>query len=207
MKEKPILFSGPMVNAILAGRKTQTRRIVKPQPSAGVRETPFHRSGIEDGHGYQIKWPYELGMKLWVRESWGLYDSSPSDGPDRATIFYRATDGDKHEMRYQLWRPSIFMPRWASRIQLEVTGVSIERLQAITPENAIAEGLSMTKATIGGKKRKVYGCPMWEDWQYRQSPVDAFQTLWDEINGKRACWEINPFVWAIEFKVLQPEKV
>lgn len=141
MKERPILFSGEMVRAILEGRKTQTRRVIKPQPDS-ARNSVFVKSGFETKHGYEIKCPYgQPGDRLWVRETWGLWDTDPKDGPERAKIFYRATDENRRDLRYQRWRPSIHMPRWASRINLEITNIRIERVQDITEEDAKAEGL------------------------------------------------------------------
>jgi hypothetical protein len=166
-KDKPILFSGPMVRAILEGRKTVTRRIVKPE-AAG------------DG-----SWAYGVpGDRLWVREAWGLLDTEPKDGPEKATVLYRATDGERHDLRYQLWRPSIFMPRWASRLTLALVSVRVEMLQAITEEDALAEGFQT---------------------------VNAFAIAWDQINaggadpdhpGNPNSWVTNPWVWRIEFRRL-----
>lgn len=211
-RELPILFSGPMVRAILDGRKTVTRRLVSPRPPAvpdvvrisgsdyGIfsdsRALPseFRVSGpvwaVRQLMGREPEWkcPYgAAGTRLWVRETWGLWDTQPSDGPERARVFYRATDGDRHELRHQLWRPSIFMPRWASRLTLEVVGVHIERLQEITEEGALAEGVeSITLEDV----------PRPAAWSCRHD----FSRLWDAINGKRAPWEENPFVWVVDFR-------
>jgi len=161
-KEHPILFSSSSIMAILEGRKTQTRRIIRTQRT--------QRSSC----------PYKVGMRLWVRETWGLYDTEPKDGPEHAMIFYRASDGDNYELRYQLWRPSIFMPRWASRIMLEIVRVRVERLQDISEVDAKAEGVTAAS-----------------------SARESYQTLWDQINKKRGwAWECNPWVWVIEFKKL-----
>ena len=142
---KPILFSGEMVRAILDGRKTQTRRVIKPQPSAGVRRSVFVLSGLEDGHGRELRCPYgRPGDTLWVRETFGVI-TQPLTGEKSA--IYKAThkpefpneqlgfDGSK-------WRPSIFMPKWASRITLKVTAVRVERVQEISNDDAHAEGIS-----------------------------------------------------------------
>ena len=196
MKERPILFSAPMVRAILDGRKTQTRRIVKPQPEPFV--TKFfvneHGCGISEDEAQNHVWrcPYGIpGDRLWVRECWGLFDSQPSDGPDRAHVFYRATDGDRCELRYQLWRPSIHMPRWASRITLEVVAVRVERLQDITADDAKSEGVEVCKHFADANKGH---------------PLDphrvAFAWLWNTINGSDA-WIANPWVWVVEFKKLE----
>lgn len=218
MKERPILFSGPMVNAILEGRKTMTRSIVdasiedhpeswsaftvssterkyrdtwsisKPDPNGRIFGTP---SGTSCGRSTEL-WrgtcPYgEPGDRLWVRETWGLFDTQPSDGPARAHVFFRATDGERHELRHQLWRPPIFMPRWASRITLEVTGVRLERLQQISEADAKAEGVTPFPLDQEGD--------CWTDGTHRT----AFEYLWQQINVKRASWASNPWVWVVEF--------
>ncbi len=198
MNEHPILFSGEMVRAILEKRKTQTRRIIK-LPSWGNSWDDFE---IDSDYGLpmvicrntgclaEIHNPYGFpGDRLWVRETWGLYDTEPKDGKDNAIVFYKATDNERHELRYQLWRPSIFMPRWASRITLEVTGVRVERLQDISPGDAWAEGIIppyyKTPGTIGG------------DW----SVLTCYEELWDRLNAKRGHpWKANDWVRVIEFK-------
>lgn len=217
VKERPILFSGPMVNAILEGGKTQTRRIVKPQPMPGV---PF--VGIRDGIAVFEKWyhptismrsenkcPYgKPGDSLWVRETWG------SNGCLNCPIHYRATEPEwKNNTSNPLarWRPSIHMPRCASRITLEVTGISVERLRNISEEDAIAEGLSaitkdgqMVKYGISDRDglpgNDDYGWH-WSEWE--KDPREAYRKLWESINGPGS-WNANPWVWVIEFKRIQP---
>lgn len=206
MKERPILFSGPMIRAILEGRKTQTRRVVKPQPFMVLSAADWHSramSGV-DPYGCRPMGSHVLeemgatcphgtvGDRLWVREAWGLWDTLPKDGPERARIFYRSTDSDLHECRHQLWRPSIHMPRWASRIMLEITGVRVERLQEISERDAQAEGcerLELGPQQIGG----IPVHPM------TTSYAEAFQQLWQSINGPES-WSANPWVWVIEFR-------
>lgn len=171
MTEKPILFSGSMVRAILEGRKTVTRRVIKPQPSSGIRQSPLYPSGIEDGHGREMCWKYRPRDRLWVRETWqtGEYAGNEPCGP-----VYRATDPEwGTECVGWQWRPSIFMPRWASRITLEVTDVRAEKLHSITEEDAMAEGV-------------YHRCD--------------FKALWDKINGVKYPWASNCYVWRIEFK-------
>ena len=212
MKERPILFSAAMVRAILAGKKTQTRRIVKPQPSnvctdywrvvASTRrsmiDTWIPRGGVPNEfgefpkRGKHVRCPYGVpGDRLWVRECWGLFDTQPSDGPDRAHVFYRATDGNRRELRYQLWRSSIHMPRWASRITLEVVAVRVERLQDISNNDAIAEGCNGERwlDPDGSEGRGV-------------EPWEQFRELWESINGTES-WSANPWVWVVEFKRLE----
>ena len=186
--ERPCLFSGGMVNAILAGRKSVTRRVVKPQPAAGVRSSAFAPSGIEDGHGREIRCPFGgPGTKLWVRETW--YCDLPLSDPDRLDHTYYRADARRTgricdvipececDGRKGYWKPSIFMPRWASRITLEVTGIRVERVQAITEEDARAEGVES---------------------------VAAYRALWDDINGARpgCSWADSPWVWVVSFRRL-----
>lgn len=198
MKERPILFSGPMVRAILAGRKTQTRRLVR---------NPARLDGLMLA-GEEGEWsPYgRPGDRLWVKETFRyvLNDSSPHEpvpkrNPFIGGVYYKADPHswltNREELAGWRWRPSIFMPRWASRITLEVTEVRVQRLQEITPDDARAEGVvTEAKST---------------DWHGDQTQhlthdvacaVEAFERLWDEINGKRAPWSSNPFVWAITFR-------
>jgi hypothetical protein len=203
MTERPILFSGPMVRAILDDRKIQTRRPVKLQPPAATREViTFHHPDPRthfwafDG-GSLLDWahpcPYgNVGDRLYVRETW--QHSNHPFGPYEpdCTVFYRAdylddplgpdlersADGIRRQ-----WRPSIHMPRAASRITLEVTGVRVERLQSISDDDAFAEG-SPEDAT----------------W-----PRDWYRDLWNDLNAERGHgWDANPWVWVVEFKRLVP---
>jgi hypothetical protein len=180
MTERPILFSAPMVRAILEGRKTQTRRVVNPQPSSGVRTSVFVGSGVEDGHGREIRPRYGVpGDRLWVRETW----AEPSG--NRPDIYrYRADFHDHADTRIR-WRPSIHMPRAACRIGLYINAVRIERLQAITDADAIAEGID--GKTLG------------------QPPRLDYANLWNQLNEKRGFgWDVNPWVWVIDFSAVAP---
>lgn len=161
MTVRPILFSPPMIRALLDGRKTQTRR---------------------------LKFRAEPGDLLWVKETWA--DASPNG------IRYVATD-DIHELRRQ--RPSIYMPRWASRITLEVTEVRRERLQDITDDDAKAEGIRWSGRSEGYSYDPEDGGPGY----HRSAPRESFLKLWNSINGKRpgAAWADNPLVTAISFRV------
>lgn len=208
MKERPILFSSSMVLAILEGRKTQTRRVVKPQPwrnSVGQwlwerrkgEQIPFNPDLNEKLYPQtklQHVCPYGFpGDRLWVRETWGLYDTEPCDGPARAIVFYRASCDSRHDLLDQLWRPSIYMPRWASRITLEVKEVRVERLQDISEEDSLAEGcpdeLGSEYCVDGMSSRKAW-----------------YADLWDSINNQRGHgWESNPFVWVIAFHAISDE--
>lgn len=207
MKERPILFSGEMVRAILDGRKTQTRRMITPR-EFHRSDTPGYDWTFRDQaarwHDYRnkdfikAKSPYGVpGDQLWVRETWsfvgkqGVFDLHQAR-PDNCTPIYR-TDGTEVES----WFPSIHMPRWASRITLEVTGVRVEQLQDISEEDALAEGVAIDKGHIF----QVAGHPQWG----HITAVGCFETLWGAINGKRAPWASNPWVWVVEFERIAPE--
>jgi hypothetical protein len=213
MKERPILFSGPMVRALLAGTKTQTRRIIKDQ-SIGERFShmtddglahlewlgdPCCGSGVWDVPEYSanVAAPYgKTGDRLWVREShWWFKDECDHETgyyPPALTaddVEYRA-DG---ESTRHGWRPSIHMPRWASRILLEITSVRIERLQDISQADAQAEGAPPGHPSIDQISR---------EFGYPDFPRSWYAQLWEEINGPGA-WAQNPWVWVVEFKRVQ----
>jgi len=193
MKEHPIIFSTAMVQAILEGKKSQTRRIVKPQPDDdGLWDhtaLPMSiESDLEGWHGTtddtvesrSYKCPYgERGDMLWVRESYSPdYFKEGEHG-------YKA-DWNKVAKEYMNepnWEPSIHMPRTAARIFLKVEMVRVERVQEITWEDSIREGI---------------------DQSLTHTAVHHFKILWDKINGKRAPWESNPWVWVIEFSRFIP---
>jgi len=205
IRERPIIFSGPMVRAILAGAKTQTRRVIVPQPiESSSRTGPMwgHRdlAGYFADHIFAkcfidlVRCPYgAVGDRLWVRETFTLAvnpDDSPSEGEDAEPhAIYRAdwddrkgwpvvTDGSEFH-----WSPSIHMPRWASRLTLEITGVRVERLQAITTHDIGAEGINLSNNHQGARN------------EYRQ--------LWDALNAKRGySWDSNPWVWVLSFRQL-----
>lgn len=226
MKERPILFSGEMVRAILEGRKTQTRRVLKPQPKVDGKyllwspNKNFHFDGRLD----QISWgiedacPYgKFGDRLWVRETWV---SGTMNGGD-IWYRYRATD-EKDVLEGTKWKPSIFMKRHASRILLEVVSVRVERLQDISEEDAEAEGISQLFDEKTKRSRPECNSDSWKNylwhgnwgqygmgnkksdaWHYQYSGYekarDSFSSLWEAINGPGS-WEKNPWVWVIEFK-------
>ena len=178
MKERPILFSGPMVRAILDGRKTMTRRVMKPQPE----DYPYH-------HGLAVyrvakKCTYGVpGDLLWVRETWASdVDGCPAGLSYRADHLDPRGDGPANPMR---WRPSIFMPRWASRLTLRITSIRVERVQDITEADARAEGFK----DVAGKYARGDEARIW------------FAELWDDINAKRGFgWDANPWVWVVGFE-------
>lgn len=206
MTERPILFSGEMVRAILENRKTQTRRVIKPHRgyechtvcSPGLAADPwavwFHYSEtVRVGH--IVECPYgQPGDRLWVRETWG-YDWF-DDGQSVAykNIVYRADDGaqPRDQGDPAPWRPAIFMPRWASRITLEITKVRVERLQQISIRDIYAEGLTI---------------PCLDDNPSTETldaiAIGSWRNLWDQINAKRGFgWDKNPWCWVIEFRRL-----
>jgi hypothetical protein len=186
-KETPIIFSTPMVQAILEGGKTMTRRVVKCAPYSGSEEEL--PTQYIDGN---ITCPYgQVGDKLWVRETFAVirddlfggtrhqqykadrpYDKYPGDWPE---------DEAKGNPDAPKWKPSIHMPKKYARIWLEITDVRVERLQSIENLDALAEGMHI-------------------DWSVENNPIKQFQKLWDSINGKKHPWESNPWVWIIEFK-------
>ena len=212
MKEHPIIFSGPMVRAILDGRKTQTRRVVKPQPPNKTRHMQLTEGEwCAFGEGTQVaggawcgetgdppfnrwKCPYgQRGDMLWVREIW----KPTCSGLTVDTYVRYCADDSRREIVHNLecrghdterWRPSIHMPRWASRLTLEVTGVRVERVQDITPDDALAEGVWEHPPDAHG---------------FRSELRPAFHELWDSINAKRGYpWESNPWVWVVEFAMV-----
>ena len=196
MKERPILFSGPMVRAILEGRKTQTRRILKRKFPFGEIETTVTSLGGCPVHFPDGTWEYEwcpyglIGQHLWVRETWR---TAQHPFPIGYPYEYRATAEADMTPVDGKWKPSIFMPRAASRITLEITNIRCEQLFAISESDAIAEGVEK--------------CPDGSYKHYGKTPGKynfarfSYTSLWDQINGEGA-WEQNPFVWVIEFKVL-----
>lgn len=202
-RTKPILFSGPMVRALLEGRKTQTRRILKTQPHAGLRDSVFVASGVEDGHGREIKIPYYPGDLLWVRETWQQWPPQNRMLMEDRPRIYRATDEEPRgpfpewsnwsDGKFR-WRPGIHMNRWASRLTLEVTDVRIQRLHEISEADARAEGCPVTW------DGKPYDPPTPEQDSWQGYGRYSFCLLWSEINGKDS-WAANPWVAAISFIV------
>lgn len=210
VRERPIIFSGDMVCAILEGRKCQTRRVVKNELVQLVDRTGHTGSFNADRSEIVIEsWsipvtnPYGVpGDRLWVREAFFDYDSGmpPDSIPIDARIEYRATPWT-HEFADSEdcgpWKPSIHMPRWASRINLEVLNIRVDRLQDISEEDARAEGFSSE-----GREGSLNGVPATVHYL---DPVVWYAHLWDGINGKRGYgWASNPWVWVIEFKMVQP---
>lgn len=192
MKERPILFSAPMVRALLAGTKTQTRRVVHPHHLAQINLT----RGAAVAY-WSEPMPYgRPGDRLWVRETFGFSGSGYI--PD---IHFRATNPEAPILGR--WHPSIHMRRIDSRITLEITSVRVERLQEISEADAAAEGL-----TFSAKARRSDGCMgIYElrmpdgKLNFNDNARDLFRTLWEQINGP-CSWDANPWVWVIEFRRL-----
>jgi hypothetical protein len=210
MKERPILFSAPMIRALLAGSKTQTRRAVANVDADGTVWRSRHRiAGVRpftDAPPDILEWcPYgQPGDQLWVRECWAPNSGSAGGFLYRADHF-SAASFSSIDLKTGIcthstarWRPSINMPRIASRITLEVTGVRVERLQDISEADAVAEGIEpYTDFAPAGQHWRRYrdggmNC-------YVDNPIASYASLWTEINGPGS-WEANPWVWVVEFK-------
>lgn len=206
MKERPILFSAPMVRAILARAKTQTRRVVKPQPIMRDGEPLWPNDAKKPrGRGFE-DCPYgRPGDRLWVREAHSIgpgpgvpLQPGETAGALRWPHVTYLADGavERRDMRWKgafgVGRPSIHMFRWASRITLEVTDVRVERLQHISADDAKAEGIS---EFIGG-----WWCEHDDAEQVAgMTPQEGYRQLWERINGPES-WAANPWVWVVEFK-------
>ena len=209
MREKPILFSGPMVQAILDGRKTMTRRVVKPQPEGQLECVIRHEvsgracwmvpGADQMAKDFRFHTSYEVGTKLWVREAWAANIPGCPNG-----ITYKADhidpkgDGPANPIK---WKPSIHMPKAAARIWLEVVNVRVERLQGITEEDAIKEGFEGFPCDhpIGR-----YACEDCMNSGWREPPSLEFMETWQSLNDKRGYgWDVNPWVWVVEFKRLE----
>lgn len=185
MAERPIIFSGPMVRAILDGRKTQTRRVVKPQPPDSV--AGLYCDGNSEWFStafYDVRrrCPFgRTGDRLWVRETLAEYDGRWFYDADQSPV--ECVPPYSHS---GTCCPSIHMPRWASRITLEITGIRVEQVQAVSEEDARAEGV----------------IPAPHEMADYSSPCRAeYRELWDSLNAKRGYgWDVNPLVFVIEFK-------
>ncbi len=229
MVEHPILFSGPMVRAILEGRKTQTRRVIKrpPVPYEWPTDGPQFAFLAKDypslkkmGHiavGLQHNaWvcPYgSVGDRLWVRETWAYHLSADREKSVQEWVKEEASEGRLHlDFRASghmqtgcggaagRWRPSIHQPRWASRILLEVTEVRVQRLNDIDDDDALAEGLKDT-LQWGDETVKEN---RYEVGDIKSSDaIECYALLWDSINGEGS-WDTNPWVWAVSFRRIQP---
>jgi len=195
MKERPIIFSAEMVKAILEGRKTQTRRVCKQANEwaktydhswvyCDKKRNEWQFKGRSTFSGliepFILTCPYgQVGDHLWVREAYCIQSGDMA--------IYKADCSENFAKEFK-WYPSIHLPRWASRITLEITDVRVERLQEITEEDAIAEGCSLMVGTTAGGNMGI------------ASARYSFMKLWDSLNAKRGYgWDKNPWVWVIEF--------
>jgi len=223
-RERPILFRAPMVRANRAGRKTQTRRIMNPQPvpipPEVKRASPYDDSGfwwacsaaksmlsLYDAPG---GCPYgHRGDRLWVRETWAPFAVGNRTGISPQCVAYRAScdadggfdyvnNGDEiMRLKVTKWKPSIFMPRWACRNVYEITEVRVQRVNEISEEDARAEGFSADPipGKVNGKPAKIAF----------YDPIRWYAALWDAINGDRAPWASNPWVFAISYRPVPGE--
>lgn len=216
MKERPILFSAPMVRAMLAGMKTQTRRVFADRDVNGdelhtpaamqasaSREGRWFFCARKSGHVYGVDCPYgKPGDRLWVRETWGNTGAGvwtvadARSGLGGGKTVYRA-DGERPGCG---WFPSIHMPREFSRLLLEITDVRVQRLQGISEADAIAEGCSVE---LLPSLRVPRDSPMAKKPMIFCGMRDVYAALWESINGAGS-WDANPWVWAITFKRVQP---
>lgn len=262
MKETGLMFKAPLVLAILSGQKTQTRRVMKPQPASCTHDawpTKWVGEGCEwhcavCGNGNRLNPRAQTGVsgincpmgqpgdRIYVRETWN--PDPPCDGTWAYTQWAGCRQGQIEGVPKQfrtpehcmyaastdaelVWTPSVHMPKWAARIWLEITAVRVERLQSITEQDAIAEGIERTE--------DFFGCPCWRDYSEPEGPdaavcpddpIGSFQTLWDSTTGRPALpanenskryarvkhwldthpdttgWDANPWVWVIEFKTI-----
>lgn len=212
-KERPIIFSAPMVRAIFSGKKTQTRRIVKPQPGTkngmvnaaycGDRNVWLPTGNFTpDNPSREYRCPFGApGDRLWVRELWCLLrelDALPGGQCDSDSRVHHCADFDDVRPSWAgRRRPARFMPRWASRITLEITKIRVERLRDIGKDgrhakDVLAEGI--TRELIDNQEKFFH---------VDDSPALAFAMLWDSINGKKYPWASNPWVWVVDFKPLE----
>jgi hypothetical protein len=210
MKERPILMSGPLVLATLADRKWKTRRVIVPQPPRQlflVDQNDFNTWVLasrdnpnKPDWSFSIHCPYgRVGDRLWVRETWayvpatayrasaGVQQTADPTDPDHAAIYRAGWDRSNPGTR---WRPSIHMPRWASRLIVEITDIQVEQLQQISLDDMRAEGIRPDQEA---------------SLLWRESLADNFRALWDAINAKRGYgWPVNPWVWVVSYKRVQP---
>jgi hypothetical protein len=221
MKERPMIFSGPMVRAILDGKKTQTRRVVKPRQTTPKTPPLTMEPWIVDGEqqtyddgiplwiGTHPDYPTvdkwfacdygQPGDRLWVREMWAVY----GEFKDGTGYCYRA-DGDKSGVR---WRSPIYMPRALSRITLEITDVRVERVQGLSEADARAEGVGATVRArlLGVPDEEAVSVDPDPQFQFPALHRNSFATVWNTINGWRpgCAWQDNPWVWVVSFKRVQ----
>lgn len=213
MRERGMIFNAEMVRALLDGRKTQTRRVLTPlqlgliELAAIAGECYPLESGQQHTNSqsyYRELCPFgDVGDRLWVREAFRVH----SKATDVATLVYRASERQSWTQQTrrvpisecnkpvspEAWTPSLHMPRWASRITLEITGVRVERLSSMTEEDARAEGCMGGHDSIPG-------------YMYSATPHEHFHHLWTSIYGEDS-WQVNPWMWVVEFKRVEDEQI
>lgn len=219
MKTKPILFSSPMVQAIMEGRKTQTRRIIKPPEMTGkgwkwegTRPKAMYNSGGMEVWGHNVLPSDDFGLEmcaknqkgdiLWVRETFGVDFTIISEEGLKTEYCYRANETDNRPA--DGWKPSIFMPKEACRLFLKVTNVRVERLKKITGVDACKEGV---ESEYFPELDEHTGARRYKNYLHGGGfglihPEQSFQTLWQSINGKES-WNENPFVWVYDFEITE----
>jgi len=215
--EHPILFSTPMVQAILERRKTMTRRISKHQHWSFSELIDVNENGITQKNDRTVSCPYgQPGDKLWVRETWAKYRAFGESVLADAPFIYKADQDECDQYPCLIdgevicvsnrggWKPSIHMPKAAARIWLEIVSVKVERLQDITVEDAIKEGIKKEKFTPTGEEcYYFYPCKDLRDDSYLDDPKTSFYSLWKSINSQDS-WDANPWVWVIDFNASIP---
>lgn len=214
-KERPILFTGPLVNAILKSDKTQTRRVIRTEwwrcldpedpddRNAAIKQCPYGQPGdrlwIRETFRYVI---LKSDLHYSVNYKAGGWKSCKRHGPKSLDVT-KATSYEGSEA--WPWKPSIHMPRWASRLTLAITNVRVERLQDISTNDALAEGVNLTPFWMPNElNARPFGEKWWDDFYFWTNyPQLVFQRLWDSLNARRGYpWTSNPWVWVIEFKSL-----
>ena len=203
MKESPIIFNTEMVQAILSGRKSQTRRILKkiPRLSDNINQTAKYL--IADKELREIKSPFgKPGDLIWVRET---FMKSPNADLGSNQFRFKATVSNQYFKPWaKSWKPSIHMPKIAARIWLKVKDVKVERLNEIKKEDAINEGIQMASDFEANQKHPYYyfyPCNDLRDDTYIDDPRTSFYSLWRTIHGEDS-WQENPWVWVVEFEVI-----
>lgn len=232
MKERPILFNAPMVRSVLSGVKRLTRRVMKPQPpieSCSIFSGRYHPT-IIDRHGdeqpgretygaytedgeWAVRCPYgQPGDQLWVRETFGdhhrqmlrVYDTMyRADADQYGLIGLDEIDDCLLYVEDIRWKPSIHMPRTASRITLEITGVRVERVQEISEADAVAEGVERVVVGDGWRRYDSSSAIELAGLVPCETARASYRSLWEQINGPGS-WEANPWVWVIKFKRVTP---
>ncbi len=223
MKTKfhPILFSTPMVQALLDGSKTQTRRIVKQQPDSSQKVGISNGDTIDgntllqlvysndDMSGIDFIFPkYKVGDVFWVRETFQITDFLHPSDENYGYIYKASENGKDWQNNYEnwKWKPSLFMPKTACRIFLKIKSIRVERLQEISEQDAISEGIIEILPQMYSQYRE------WKNYinpdnphGYKSdynNPINSFKSLWQSINGKDS-WNVNPFVWVYEFEQIE----